>query len=142
MNDMQKSQIINMRADGIGYRAIAKELDISENTIKSFCRRNNLTKTESVVVVTIPERASEKVICKNCGKIVPQNDKRKKKQFCSDKCRMAWWNSHREEVHHKKITTVVCPGCNKKFQVYGNTDRKYCSHACYIIDRFGGGSNE
>lgn len=139
MNDMQKSQIINMRADGIGYRAIAKELDISENTIKSFCRRNNLAKAESVAVSATP---SEKVICKNCGKAVPQNDKRKKKQFCSDKCRMAWWNSHREEVHHKNITTKVCPGCNRKFQVYGNADRKYCSHACYITDRFGGGSDE
>lgn len=45
MNDMKKSQIINMRAEGLGYRVIAKELNISENTIKSFCRRNNLAKS-------------------------------------------------------------------------------------------------
>ena len=142
MNDMKKSQIINMRAEGLGYRVIPKELNISENTIKSFCRRNNLAKSETVVPATIPNCSSEKVYCKNCGKAVPQNDKRKKKQFCSDKCRMTWWNSHREEVHHKNITTKVCPGCHRKFQVYGKVDRKYCSHACYITDRFGGGSNE
>lgn len=101
MNDMQKSKIINMRVEGFGYRLIAKELDISENTIKSFCRRNNLTRSEQIVSTPMPKHPIEKVLCKNCGKVVPQNDKRKKKQFCSEKCRMTWWNSHREEVHHK-----------------------------------------
>lgn len=142
MNDMQKSKIINMRAEGFGYRLIAKELDISENTIKSFCRRNNLTRSDQIVPTSMPNHPIEKVLCKNCGKAVPQNDKRKKKQFCSDKCRMTWWNSHREEVHHKNIVTKVCPGCKNEFQVYGKTDRKYCSHACYITDRFGGGKDE
>lgn len=34
---------------------------------------------------------------------------------------------------------AVCPVCKKPFTVYGNANRKYCSHECYIEDRFGGG---
>lgn len=141
MNDIQKSQIINMRAAGIGYKRIAKELDVSENTIKSFCRRNNLAKNNNITPVEIPKYTSN-VKCKNCGKVVPQNYKRKKKQFCSDKCRMNWWNSHREQVKHKSVDIRICPGCHKEFKVYGKSDRKYCSHACYIKDRFGGANDE
>ena len=33
----------------------------------------------------------------------------------------------------------ICPVCKKTFTVYGNANRKYCSHECYIEDRFGGG---
>ena len=31
-----------------------------------------------------------------------------------------------------------CEKCGKKFISYGNKDRKYCCHECYIEDRFGG----
>ena len=30
----------------------------------------------------------------------------------------------------------TCPYCGKKFTPYGNKKRKYCSHNCYIKDRF------
>ena len=30
----------------------------------------------------------------------------------------------------------------KPFSVYGQAARKYCSHACYILHRFGGGADE
>lgn len=141
MNDMQKTQIANMRAEGIGYTRISKELGISENTIKSYCRRNNLIKIEDILVVELPTE-SEKKLCKFCGKVVSQNDKRKEKLFCSDKCRMAWWNSHRELVSHKNAVTLECPHCHRAFTVYGSSNRKYCCHACYIADRFGGDDNE
>ena len=32
----------------------------------------------------------------------------------------------------------TCPACGKTFSAYGKRNRKYCSHECYIIDRFGG----
>ena len=43
MTDAQKENIRYLRGEGLGYRAIAARLGISENTVKSFCRRNNLT---------------------------------------------------------------------------------------------------
>ena len=44
MTESQKQQIISFRRQGIGYLKIAQELGISQNTVKSYCRRNNLTK--------------------------------------------------------------------------------------------------
>jgi len=42
MKYLQKKQITQMRSEGSGYSMIAAALGISENTFKSFCRRNNL----------------------------------------------------------------------------------------------------
>lgn len=35
----------------------------------------------------------------------------------------------------------ICEYCGKTFLSYGNKNRKYCSHSCYINDRFGGGED-
>ena len=36
---------------------------------------------------------------------------------------------------------VSSTGCGKPFTVYGNSKRKYCSHECYIRNRFKGGDD-
>ena len=130
MTEDQKHQILSLRKQGYGYTKIARELGVSENTVKSYCRRNSLAKVEREV--------STPHTCLQCGAPVKQNEKRKLKKFCSDKCRMAWWNSHRSEVNHTE--TCVCSNCKTEFKAYGA--RKYCSHSCYIHDRFGGGRND
>ena len=43
MTDEQKEQIKVLRQRGMGYIRVAQALGISENTIKSFCRRNKVT---------------------------------------------------------------------------------------------------
>ena len=43
MTDEQKEKIIRFRSMGRGYADIGKELGISKDTVKSFCRRNSLT---------------------------------------------------------------------------------------------------
>ena len=42
MTDNQKAQIIKLRAAGNGYGKIAQTIGISVNTVKSFCRRNDV----------------------------------------------------------------------------------------------------
>ena len=42
MTSFKKEQIHRMRGAGMGYAKIAASLGISENTIKSYCRRHNL----------------------------------------------------------------------------------------------------
>ena len=48
--------------------------------------------------------------------------------------------SHTKEYkstsHENAIYTYVCAACGKQFEAYGNNHRKYCSHKCYINDRF------
>lgn len=63
---------------------------------------------------------------------------RKEKRFCSDKCRNKWWNTHLDKVNRRANYDFVCAYCKKPFISYGNKNRKYCSHECYIADRFGG----
>ena len=87
MTDEQRQKITNLRAAGNGYKKISKLLGLSENTVKSFCQRRNLGR----VVVNFN---TEVAVCKCCGKPVPQNLGRQQKKFCSDQCRMKWWNSH------------------------------------------------
>ena len=79
---------------------------------------------------------AEKNPCLQCGKEVAQAPGRKKKKFCSDACRSKWWAAHPEQIRHKSNRTINCAFCGKAFQVHGGQKRKYCSHDCYIMDRF------
>ena len=136
MTGKQKTQIIRLRADGKGYRAIASKLGISVSTVKSFCIRNNINaETAKQYTETL---VTETTFCENCGKEFQQPVKRKKKRFCSDECRSKWWNSHLSLVKRKANYTFTCQHCGKEFHVYGDRRRKYCSHECCIADRFGG----
>ena len=132
MTDEQRVQIVSLREAGNGYKKIAQAMNLSENTVKSFCQRR---KMGGVAVQTSGGESQ----CLCCGKPVVQNPGRKQKKFCSDRCRMKWWNSHLDQVQKKANYDFICPVCKKAFTVYGNANRKYCSHECYIEDRFGGG---
>lgn len=138
MNDTQRQQIEKLRAEGLSYGKISETLGLSINTIKTYCRRHGLG---GVVATSAPiDEAGHFCLC--CGKPVQQTPGRKEKKFCSDSCRNKWWNSHLDKVERKANYEFVCPHCKKPFTAYGNKNRKYCSHECYIADRFGGGSND
>ena len=112
-------EIIEMRRKGQGYGAIAKALNLSINTVKSYCRRNHLTDAS---------------VCRQCGAPITQTKGHRRKLFCSDLCRNRWWNSHPELVKRKSERIFTCAHCGKEFTAYGH--RKYCSHACYVKGRF------
>ncbi len=137
MTNEEKSRIAKMRRDGVGYKKIAQMLGMSEGTVKSYCRRNGMAGTVS----RAPEACSSSIPqkpCRQCGAMVLQYPGRKEKKFCSDSCRNSWWNTHLAEMKRKNMTDYVCPACGKIFWAYGKRNRKYCSHECYISDRFGG----
>lgn len=137
MNELQKEKIIEFRKLGLSYSKISEALGISINTVKSFCRRNNLGGHLGQENKNINES-----FCKNCGKKLKQTPGRKPLKFCSDNCRVKWWNSHPELVNKKAIYSFKCINCDKPFTAYGNSKRKYCSHSCYISHRFGGDDHE
>lgn len=133
MTEEQKYNITYMRNNGLSYTQIAEKTGISRNTIKSFCRRCNIK-----VIGNVNPKDSSKLNCKLCGKRLQPVKGKKKPKFCSKKCRMKWWNTHPDEVNRKAIYKFICKGCGISFTAYGNSRRKYCSHGCYIISRFGG----
>lgn len=128
MTNSQKEKIREMRSQGISYVKIGEALGISDNTVRSFCRRNGLGDSSKNVA-----------FCKQCGKRIRIIPKQKPRKFCSDACRNTWWNSHLDLVNRKAIYTYTCVHCGKPFTAYGNKKRKYCSHGCYIAHRFGKG---
>jgi Uncharacterized conserved protein len=131
MTNSQKEKIRTMRMQGMSYVKIGEILGISDNTVRSFCRRCGLG-----------EAAKNTCCCKQCGKLVKIIPKRKPRIFCSDECRAEWWNTHPESVHRKAVYHFTCAHCGKPFTAYGNKGRKYCCHQCYIADRFGGDRHE
>jgi len=127
MTDNQKSLIDKMRIDGCSYVNIAKIIGVSENTVKSYCRRQKMTGCKE-----------ETACCAECGKPIDKS-KRGNRRFCSDACRTKWWNEHpKVEMLYK----ANCACCGQEILMRRQSERKYCSHRCYITARYkvGGGN--
>ena len=122
-------KIDELQREGHGYKKIAALLDLPLNTVKSYIRRHPVTKEPTKVVSG----------CLHCGAPLIQNTGKKEKKFCSDRCRMAWWNTHPERVNKKAFYTATCAHCGREFVSYGNKGRKYCSRPCFDNSRRKGG---
>ena len=118
----EKSKIYQLKKEGYGYKKIANELGISVSSVQSFLKRN-------------PVDIDLLGTCKRCGMTIHSIKGKKRKQFCCDRCRWDWWNSHIKEVNKKAFYTLTCKHCGKEFTAYGNQKRVYCCHDCYIKDK-------
>ena len=127
MDYLTEKAITQLQFQGYGYRRIANLLNLPVETVKSHCKRHPLT----------PAKAEKLSLCLQCGADVGQKPHRKKKRFCSDKCRSAWWNAHPADSPGK--TAAVCQFCGKEFPSYPVKNRKFCSRACYFKSKGGGG---
>lgn len=78
MSKYERREIERMRMDGFGPTRIADELELSVNTVKSYIRRHPSLRNA--------------VYCLQCGRAVKQTPGRKKKKFCCNQCRSAYWN--------------------------------------------------
>ena len=125
MTNGEKVQIVQMRKRGLGYAEIARSLGMSVNTVKSDCQRNGLKPPAKNTV-------QPGDVCRQCGSTLHRTPGRKRKQFCSDACRLRWWHEHR--YMSKTARSAKCAACGRAFR----TDRgqRDCSHACYIHMRF------
>ena len=127
MTELQKQQISTLRSKGKGYGEIATTLNISKNTVKSYCRRKGMCDSPQTLSL------QNNINCKQCGQPILPATGNRQKIFCNEKCRIAWWNANRNNPSHQ----VLCTHCNSTFNNRGNKARKYCSHQCYISGRFG-----
>lgn len=134
MTNEQQEKIRRLRLNGAGYTKVANELGMSKETVKSFCRRNGLAgKAEDM---SAKQKEEEGVVCRNCGKPLEQIPGKKIREFCSKQCRETWWKKNPEKIKKRAVYKYICANCGREFEVYGNAHRKYCTHDCYIADRF------
>ena len=128
MKPEQKNMIQDLRNSGCGYKEISEQLQISINTVKSYCKRHELTR--------MGKRNSGSVrFCLQCGTEIKQEQHRKTKKFCSDRCRMIWWREHSSLLRTPSKQTFICPVCHEAFSAYSSTKQKYCSRLCYARSR-------
>ena len=139
MDGFQKEQIKNLRGQGLSYAEIARQVNVSRDAVISFCRRNGLQEIKKPISVVENDTAD---VCRECRKPLVQVDGMKRRVFCSKECRTKWWKEHPDRLNRKAVYQFTCPHCGKPFSAYGNSKRKYCSHVCYISDRFGGDADE
>ncbi|MCM1007902.1 MAG: sigma-70 region 4 domain-containing protein [Ruminococcus flavefaciens] len=113
MTNIEKNVIISMNDKGMSVAEISEILKISKNTIKSYLQRK---KTADV--------------CLNCGAVLTHTPHKKRKKFCSDKCRMHYWNVHQNEMTHTNSVIIQCEVCGKDVLSYRKKPRRFCSREC------------
>ena len=134
MKESDKKKIEELWLQGYGSTKIADKLGINVNTVKSFCRRHGLSGDRQQEKFNNLDIAVKEPRCKCCGSSIVWRSGAKKKIFCSNSCRMKWWNSHQELVDRKAEYDFVCRNCGRLFTAYGNSDIKYhWLHTDYLM---------
>lgn len=138
MTDFQAKQIRELRMCGVGYRAIASVVGLSRDIVRNYCKGHGLDGYASALTLNMKEQMASGAACMCCGKQIIQAPTGRKRKFCSDKCRREWWAAHPEAIQRKATAyyDVTCAYCGKSFKSYGNKNRRYCCHECYVRDRF------
>ncbi len=128
LDEREKQAITRLRADGLGYKAIASTLNVSRDQVRAFTTRHGIAAGPR------PEDGAR--WCRWCGSRLPERSDGKKPRFCCTEHRRLFWRSHPEAGVRKAFYQFTCVNCGTQFEAYGNATRKYCSHACYIRHRF------
>lgn len=138
MTEFQAKQIRDLRLQGTGYRAIASVVGLSRDIVRNYCKSHGLDGYASVLTINMKEQMLKGQACQSCGKEIVQPMTGRKRKFCSDECRRRWWSAHQADLKKKETAFYEkeCAYCHKTFVSYGNKNRKYCSHECYVRDRF------
>lgn len=138
MTEIQAFQIREMRLKGVGYRTIASTIGLSRDSVRNYCKSNGINGFADAAKLNLKEQINQGNACMLCGKVLEQPGRGRQKKFCSDSCRRQWWKNHSDLTEKKEsaIYKSTCAKCGRDFEIYGNKKRKYCSHNCYIKDRF------
>lgn len=139
MNEYQKKKICELRMTGLGYRAIANEVELSRDVVRNFCKNNGMNGYLANADENIRKSVIDNALCLNCRMPIKQPKRGKARKFCSEECRRKWWKENADKGirNETAIYKAVCAYCSTEFESYGNNNRKYCCHDCYIKDRFG-----
>ena len=138
VTELQKEKIRILRLQGFGYREISRCLELTRDEVRYCCKKMNLAGYREIVIHSEEETKPEDIVCKNCGADLEPPATGRRRHFCSEICRRKWWSQNRDKIRKgpDAIYGFTCKCCGKEFTAYGNPHRQYCSHECYISDRF------
>ena len=127
MTKEEKEVVLSLRQQQYSFSAIAETTGLPLGTIKSFLSRVG-GKKESPSPASTPRVTLNHTCCRHCGAPLDQTQRGKSKSFCTDRCRMAFWNEHRDLSRRASAHRQICEVCGHAFYTYGG---RYCSRACY-----------
>lgn len=120
MDEELKQQIKQMRLQNMGYKLIARELGITRDKVRGYCKKMELTGVKGEIREAKPKPEKKYITCISCGKEVATN---RKKKYCSVECR---------KRENKAVYKRKCSRCHKDFETT-NGHAKYCSEDCRFI---------
>ena len=130
MDKRQIEEIQELRKSGKSMGRISKETGIPVSTVKSHFRRHELATVGKI-------KTSPGATCAQCGKVLKNKSRGKPKRFCCEPCRRTWWKENPSLSKAATKHQVTCITCGKIFGSFESRNRKYCSHECFIKNRFG-----
>ena len=124
------NEILTLRKKGLGYKAIATRVGMSRDAVRAVCKARGLDGFGEAAKLNYEERKDE--MCFYCGLPLVQPEGRgRKKRFCSDKCRKAWWaRNSQNRTPGAQTVTHRCAGCGEFFMSFRSQNRKYCTAEC------------
>jgi len=129
LKEKQIEQLKALRRHGLTYQQTADALGLKLGTVKAYCHRHPEMENQQ-------EEQTKADVCPYCGQLIVNTPKAKRKRFCSDSCRYNWSYRHRMLVNPMVSHFVACICCGTRFSCYLKRSKKYCSHACYIKQRY------
>ncbi len=132
MTNDQEKELIRLHEAGRSSQEIAVITGIKAATVRSFFSRKKKRKCTD-------ENSNQSLLCECCHKVMPEQQYKRNRRFCSDLCRSRWWNSHRDKLKNAQAHYLQCGTCGVSFFSY--TPAKYCSRACSFISRKDGNTH-
>ncbi len=119
----QKACIVAYRNEGLSYKEIADKLGVSIEYARNIYSREQRSQD------AIPIASEDS--CRFCGNPIKSTEGKKKRIFCSQKCRDAF--RYQKKKHEPFIR--LCEHCKKEFVAYGNPTKRFCCRECQKLAR-------
>ncbi len=133
---LRKEQARILRSRGMSLGKTAKWTGLTKDVVRNIGRSLPPVEEDR----SLEGKMENGEACLYCGADLPQKvGSGRRRRYCSDGCRRAYWKIHREEGKKKtgSVYTHKCAFCGKSFEVYGRVKRKYCSRHCFMLHRNG-----
>lgn len=147
--DPDRERVRELRMDGVECSEISEQTGLSADQVEAYCTQLGLPVSGSCRLVgPTPEedwmKSGQSVgrspfLCPQCGAVIIQSRRGRKRKFCSDDCKNAWWNRRWKDQKEKHGRKAVCKNCGSEFIAFNEygTERRYCCRECYFEHRYG-----
>ena len=96
MKYAQRTKLLRMRVQGIGYAEISQKLGRTEDEVSRYCRWNGLDGDSDSLIENHEKCCRRKSRCRMCCKKLIQPISGRPRRFCSGRCRTQYCRLNKE----------------------------------------------